>query len=447
MSEAFLADCACYQVVQQTLELCGPTGQCIISKFQSACKQQPIACGVVVDTKCRCYLQGLAEDGVSNPRRTARHAAAAGEGLRCSQIRLSCNQRLVGAFRLSQHFERLLELASARSLLQPCSVRMLCFVFSFSAAGRLQSTLHPALPDKAWARTKVTEAPKQRGPLQRGASGFSQKPLELIARSPVQLCLLSADGVRTSGLKASANRALQMKAQDIIVRASGLSASCTFPCEARSAIRDVKVLIEGETGIPARELRICFGERELRDGEKLSEIVETDELDLSFLRRDPEQALWLELVMQDPDGTFLAEAPSHIRDDSEVVLAAVMQNGKALEFASDRLRCAREVVLQSLEEDSAAFGFASPSLHADQDIMLLAVNRNGLTLAHATDELKGNHQLVAAAVCQNGLALRFASPRLQADREIVAMAVENDSAALQFAAQELQSDSELQNLC
>ena len=237
-----------------------------------------------------------------------------------------------------------------------------------------------------------------------------------------------------------------MEVQDVFVRANGLSASCTFPCDATSAIRDVKRLIESETGIPARELRIYFGERELRDSEKPRQIVETDELELSFLRRDPEQAQWLEAVLQDPDGTFVAEAPDHIRDDSEVMLAAVMQNGRALEFASDRLKADRGVVLQALLEDAAAFRFAATSLHADHDVMMSAVHRNGLALEHAVRELRSNRTLVSAAVSQNGLALRFASSVLQADKEIVTMAVDNDPSALKFAAHELQIDSELRDL-
>ena len=254
---------------------------------------------------------------------------------------------------------------------------------------------------------------------------------------------------REAGKAAEGVVADAAEVREVIVRASGLSASCTFSCPSLSSVRDVKSFIEKETDIPSRELRVCFQERELKDSEKLIGITQPDdlcELELSFLRRDPEQARWLEAVMQDPDGSFLAEAPSSIRDDGEVVLAAVMQNGRALQFASDRLRSDRFVVLQALEEDSSAFKFAATCLHANRDVMLAAVHRNGLTLESAVRELQGDRELVSAAVCQNGMALRFASEVLQADRKIVSMAVENDCNALQFAAKELQSDRELQDM-
>ena len=228
----------------------------------------------------------------------------------------------------------------------------------------------------------------------------------------------------------------ELEGKEILVRANGLSASCMFSCPADSSIKDAKALIERETDIPRSELRICLGEREPRDVEKLDKLTELDELELSFLRRDPEQARWLE-AMQDADATFLSEAPPNIRDDHEVVLAAVMQNGEALKFASDRLRSDKLIVLQAIEEDARAFRYAAACLHANRDVMMSAVHRNGLTLENAVQELKEDRELVEAAVCQNGLALRYASAALQADMEIVRLAIQSDPSAIDFAAPEL----------
>lgn len=43
-------------------------------------------------------------------------------------------------------------------------------------------------------------------------------------------------------------------------------------------------------------------------------------------------------VMEDGEGLFLREAPSEILRDREVVMAAVKQNGRALEFADETLQ-------------------------------------------------------------------------------------------------------------
>ena len=42
--------------------------------------------------------------------------------------------------------------------------------------------------------------------------------------------------------------------------------------------------------------------------------------------------------MEDGEGLFLREAPSEILRDREVVMAAVKQNGRALEFADETLQ-------------------------------------------------------------------------------------------------------------
>eukprot|EP00434_Breviolum_minutum_P007974 symbB.v1.2.007031.t1/scaffold428.1/size206322/6 len=125
-------------------------------------------------------------------------------------------------------------------------------------------------------------------------------------------------------------------------------------------------------------------------------------------------------VMEDGEGLFLREAPSEILRDREVVMAAVKQNGRALEFADETLQEDKEIVLLALEEDAQSFRFASSKLHADRDVMI-----------------------VEAAVLQNGEALRYASERCQANREIVALAVENTPVALIYSALELQDDTEL----
>ncbi|CAL1163738.1 unnamed protein product [Cladocopium goreaui] len=233
---------------------------------------------------------------------------------------------------------------------------------------------------------------------------------------------------------------------DILVKGNGLSKSCEVVCDSATSIGEVKKLFEHELDIPSMELRLFFGDKELRDLQKIGDIVGCELVDLCFLRRDPEQAKWLEAVSEDPDGRFLREAPAHIAADREVILAAVQRNGRALEFAAETLRADKEIVLSALEEDAQSFRFASSELHADRDVMLAAVRRNGLALQFAVEELRDNQEMVLAAVAQNGQALRFASQRWQAEKDVVQVAVENDPGALHHAVPELRDDVELQNL-
>jgi len=61
------------------------------------------------------------------------------------------------------------------------------------------------------------------------------------------------------------------------------------------------------------------------------------------------------------------------------------------------------------------------------EVVLAAVTQNGYALQHASRKLKGDREVVLAAVAQNGRALRHASRELQRDREVVLTAVARDS--------------------
>ena len=74
------------------------------------------------------------------------------------------------------------------------------------------------------------------------------------------------------------------------------------------------------------------------------------------------------------------------RADREVVLQAVRQNGKALQYASEELKNDREVVLQAITQNGKALQYASPELQDDEEVVLQAVAQNGEALQYASPE-------------------------------------------------------------
>ena len=123
-----------------------------------------------------------------------------------------------------------------------------------------------------------------------------------------------------------------------------------------------------------------------------------------------------------------------------MVLAAVRQNGHAIEYASVELKTDKEVVLAAVQQTGWALEYASAELQADKEAVLAAVQQNGLVLACA--ELKADKEVVLAAVQQNGWALRYASVERKADKEVVLVAVQHGECALQFvASKNLQIDT------
>jgi hypothetical protein len=56
-------------------------------------------------------------------------------------------------------------------------------------------------------------------------------------------------------------------------------------------------------------------------------------------------------------------------DDDAVVLAAVKDQGDALQFASGRLKATKEIVIAAVENNPYALQFAAEELQVDDDIL------------------------------------------------------------------------------
>ena len=122
------------------------------------------------------------------------------------------------------------------------------------------------------------------------------------------------------------------------------------------------------------------------------------------------------------DGHALAYVPDRLKDDERVVLAAVVQNGNALRNASDRLKDDKDVVLAAVAQNGDALQHASDRLKDDKDFMLAAVALKGWVLGYASSRLKNDKSAVLAAVAQSGNALRYASDRLRIDPAVLLVA-------------------------
>ena len=96
-----------------------------------------------------------------------------------------------------------------------------------------------------------------------------------------------------------------------------------------------------------------------------------------------------------------------MRADQGVVLAAVQNNGWALQHANPDLRNNLEVVLVAVQKDGMALECASPELRADREVVMAAVQNNGLALQHASEELRRNERVVLEAVKQNPFAILY----------------------------------------
>ena len=122
-----------------------------------------------------------------------------------------------------------------------------------------------------------------------------------------------------------------------------------------------------------------------------------------------------------------------MREDPTYMLAAVTQDARSLEFASDLLKADPGIVLAAVTQKGYALDYASDSLKDNYAIVLAAATRAGGSLQYASDLLKNNYGIVLAAVTQEGISLQYASNLLKSNREIVMAAVTEDENALQHS--------------
>ena len=74
------------------------------------------------------------------------------------------------------------------------------------------------------------------------------------------------------------------------------------------------------------------------------------------------------IVAVSNDGLDL-ENFEELQDDDDVVMAAVKNNGGALQFASERLRADKDIVIAAVKNDPYVIEFASDDLQDDDDVL------------------------------------------------------------------------------
>ena len=180
------------------------------------------------------------------------------------------------------------------------------------------------------------------------------------------------------------------------------------------------------------------------DKKKALEIVQASGWELQNLPDDnlkKDKEIVLAAVKQ--DGCALEFADDSLKKDKEIVIAAVKQDGLALQYADDIFKKDKEVVLEGAKNRGEALEFADDSFKKDKEIVLEAVKASGYTLQYADDSLKKDKEIVLAAVKQYANALEHADDSLKKDKEIVLIAVKQYGITLEYADDSLKKDKEI----
>lgn len=107
------------------------------------------------------------------------------------------------------------------------------------------------------------------------------------------------------------------------------------------------------------------------------------------------------------DGLKLASQPEYFKRDIDVVLAALSDNGCALQHAH-------------------------VSLKRNRSIVLAALKQTGWALQHVIEPWRSNREIVLAAVRQDGMALKFAPEFLQKDKDVIFAAIDQNEESYKY---------------
>ena len=147
--------------------------------------------------------------------------------------------------------------------------------------------------------------------------------------------------------------------------------------------------------------------------------------------------------------------PAPLADTDEVAqaLMAVNQNGLNLYNASDKIKDDAEVVKAAVKENVHAFEYASARLKDHRNFVLELVNTPGnyddslaIALYYASDKIKDDAEVVKAAVKENVHAFEYASARLKDDKTFVLELMNQNVEAFDYASDNLKNDPELSNM-
>jgi len=185
---------------------------------------------------------------------------------------------------------------------------------------------------------------------------------------------------------------------------------------------------------------LAYASTQLQDDDRIARVASRQDIDaLKYASMNIRNDREFMLDAVDRDGRGLRWA-ADLRNDPEVVLAAVRDCGTALADASCDLRADKRTVMVAVKQDGRALLFASHELRQDREVVFAALAQNGGTLVHTMDDQIHDRSICRTALAQDGMALAHVPENLRCDREVVIAGVTQCGLALQYAPYDLRGD-------
>ena len=126
-----------------------------------------------------------------------------------------------------------------------------------------------------------------------------------------------------------------------------------------------------------------------------------------------------------------------IKDNKNIMMKLMEQNGSQIRYVSDRLRNDYDVVSTAIKQDpycAYLYGNINESLYYDKKIILFTLNQPDSDIDNYSDfmnnfsefpDILDDKEIVSAAINKSGKNFKFISERLQNDKEIVIKSLMN----------------------
>jgi len=159
----------------------------------------------------------------------------------------------------------------------------------------------------------------------------------------------------------------------------------------------------------------------------------------------------LVLLAVSENGLVLEFVPAIYQNNKDIVLAACLNNYKAIKYASLHVQKDREFMKNIMEKYNIV-KYINPLLYNDKEMIMLLIkyenlwwdqdyeNCQNITLKYASDEFKNDYEIVLSAIKKSSYSLQYASKELQNNYNIVLTAVNKKGRTIKYASIELRNN-------
>jgi hypothetical protein len=136
-------------------------------------------------------------------------------------------------------------------------------------------------------------------------------------------------------------------------------------------------------------------------------------------------------IIQNPDAMYQTYLPC-FRGDRELMLMAITKNGEILSHTTTRLRNDREIVMAAIKHKICNFRYASKELKDDDDLALIVFNEDKDMFQHLSPRLQNDMKFVMPAVRHNGNNIQYVSNDMKNNYTVAYAAIEQNRDAIKF---------------